>query len=141
MNKNQTRKEVMLVQPQLIADDIAKTATTLATTHSKLFPLIGIYMLDSNSDNSNESTVIAILDILKDKYKHFQFIVFDKERSDITNSKDVICIGNLESFIKGCDIIVTNRMDEALEKVKEKVYTLDIFSNNEFIQMNTLRGR
>ena len=121
MEKNQTRKEVILVQPQLIADDIAKTATTLATTHGKLFPLIGIYMLDSNSDNSNESAVISILNILKDEYKHFQFIAFDKERSDITNSQDVICVSNLESFIKGCDIIVTNRMDEALEKVQGNI--------------------
>ena len=125
MDKNQTRKEVILVQPLLIADDIAK----MATKSGKLFPLIGIYMLDS----TKESTVIAILDILKDEYKHFQFIAFDEKRNDITNSQDVMHCNNLESFIKGCDVIVTNRMDEELEKVKEKVYTLDIFNNNEFI--------
>lgn len=130
MDKNQTRKEVVLVQPQLIADDIAKTATTLATTHSKLFPLIGIYMLDSNSDNSKESAAIEILNILEDEYKHFQFIAFDKEKSDITSSQDVMYCNNLKSFLKGCDVIVTNHMDKTLESVKEKVYTLDIFSNN-----------
>lgn len=130
MDKNQTRKEVIVVQPLLIADDIAKTATTLATTHGKLFPLIGIYMLDSNSDNSKEGAVIEILNILKDEYKHFQFIVFAKEKSDITSSQDVMYWNDLNSFLKGCDVIVTNHMNKTLESVKEKVYTLDRFSNN-----------
>lgn len=130
MDKNQTRKEVISVQPQLIADDIAKTATTLATTHGKLFPLIGIYMLDSNSDNSKESAAIEILNILEDEYKHFQFIAFDKEKSDITSSKDVMNCNDLKAFLKGCDVIITNHMDKTLDNVKEKVYTLDIFSNN-----------
>lgn len=121
VESNQTRKEV-------IVNDIAK----MAMNSGKLFPLIGIYKLamKSGSDNSRESAVIDILDLLKNNYGHFQFVVFDGEYSDLTSLQDVRCCNNLEAFLNGCDVIVANRMDETLESVKEKVYTRDVFGNN-----------
>ena len=120
VESNQTRKEV-------IANDIAE----MTMNCGKLFPLIGIYKLamKSGSDNSRESAVIDILDILKD-YEHFQFIIFDGEDSNLIALQGVRCCNDLEAFLNGCDVIVANRMDEALESVKEKVYTRDIFGNN-----------
>ena len=120
VESNQTRKEV-------IANDIAE----MTMNCGKLFPLIGIYKLamKSGSDNSRESAVIDILDILKD-YEHFQFIIFDGEDSNLIGLHGVRCCNNLDAFLNGCDVIIANRMDEALESVKEKVYTRDIFGNN-----------
>ena len=120
VESNQTRKEV-------IANDIAE----MTMNCGKLFPLIGIYKLamKSGSDNSRESAIIDILDILKD-YEHFQFIIFDGEDSNLIGLHGIRCCNNLEAFLNGCDVIVANRMDEALESVKEKVYTRDIFGNN-----------
>ena len=121
VESNQTRKEV-------IVNDIAK----MAMNSGNLFPFIGIYKLamKSSSDNSRESAVIDILDILKNNYEQFQFVIFDGEDSDLTSLQDVSCCNNLEEFLNGCDVIVANRMDETLESVKEKVYTRDIFGNN-----------
>lgn len=120
VESNQTRKEV-------IANDIAE----MTMNCGKLFPLIGIYKLamKSGSDNSRESAVIDILDILKD-YEHFQFIIFDGEDSNLIGLHGVRCCNDLDAFLNGCDVIIANRMDEALESVKEKVYTRDIFGNN-----------
>ena len=120
VESNQTRKEV-------IANDIAE----MTMNCGKLFPLIGIYKLamKSGSDNSRESAVIDILDILKD-YEHFQFIIFDGEDSNLIALQGVRCCNDLEAFLNGCDVIVANRMDDALESVKEKVYTRDVFGNN-----------
>ena len=44
--------------------------------------------------------------------------------------RGVRCCNDLEAFLNGCDVIVANRMDDALESVKEKVYTRDVFGNN-----------
>ena len=120
VESNQTRKEV-------IANDIAE----MTMNCGKLFPLIGIYKLamKSGSDNSRESAVIDILDILKD-YEHFQFIIFDGEDSNLIALQGVRCCNDLEAFLNGCDVIVANRIDDALESVKEKVYTRDVFGNN-----------
>jgi UDPglucose 6-dehydrogenase len=120
VESNQTRKEV-------IANDIAE----MTMNCGKLFPLIGIYKLamKSGSDNSRESAVIDILDLLKD-YEHFQFVIFDGEDSNLISLQGVRCCNDLEAFLNGCDVIVANRMDEALESVKEKVYTRDVFGNN-----------
>lgn len=120
VESNQTRKEV-------IANDIAE----MTMNCGKLFPLIGIYKLamKSGSDNSRESAVIDILNLLKD-YEHFQFVIFDGEDSDLISLQGVRCCNNLEAFLSGCDVIVANRMDDTLETVKEKVYTRDIFGNN-----------
>ena len=108
VESNQTRKEV-------IVNDIAK----MAMNSGNLFPLIGIYKLamKSSSDNSRESAVIDILDILKNNYEQFQFVIFDGEDSDLTSLQDVRCCNNLEEFLNGCDVIVANRMDETLESV------------------------
>ena len=120
IESNQTRKEV-------IANDIAE----MTMNCGKLFPLIGIYKLamKSGSDNSRESAVIDILDLLKD-YEHFQFVIFDGKDSDLMCLQGVRCCNDLEAFLNGCDVIVANRMDDALESVKEKVYTRDVFGNN-----------
>jgi UDPglucose 6-dehydrogenase len=120
VESNQTRKEV-------IANDIAE----MTMNCGKLFPLIGIYKLamKSGSDNSRESAVIDILDLLKD-YEHFQFVIFDGEDGNLISLQGVRCCNDLEAFLNGCDVIVANRMDEALESVKEKVYTRDVFGNN-----------
>lgn len=120
VESNQTRKEV-------IATDIAE----MTLSCGKLFPLIGIYKLamKSGSDNSRESAVIDVLDILKD-YDYFQFVIFDGEDSSLMGLQGVRCCNNLEEFLNGCDVIVANRMDEVLERVKEKVYTRDVFGNN-----------
>ena len=120
VESNQTRKEV-------IANDIAE----MTMNCGKLISLIGIYKLamKSGSDNSRESAVIDILDLLKD-YEHFQFVIFDGKDSDPMCLRGVRCCNDLEVFLNGCDVIVANRMDDALESVKEKVYTRDVFGNN-----------
>jgi UDPglucose 6-dehydrogenase len=44
--------------------------------------------------------------------------------------KDVEFINDFSDFSKRADIIVANRVDENLERVKEKVLSRDIFSRD-----------
>ena len=63
------------------------------------------------------------------KDKDIEVVVYEPILKDkeFMNSK---VVNDLEQFKSLSDVIVANRMDEALESVKEKVYTRDVFGNN-----------
>ncbi len=112
VDSNETRKE--FITNQILASN-PKT--------------VGIYRLimKSGSDNFRSSAVQGIIERLQ--AKNISVIIYEPVvKEDNVDGLEVI--KDLESFKKQSDIIVANRIEEAIEDVADKVYTRDIFKSD-----------
>lgn len=112
ISANKTRKEY-------IADHIA----------SKKPKKVGVYRLTmkSGSDNFRSSAIQDIIALLKEK--GIDLLIFEPTlRADTFDGVPVT--KDLETFLQESEVILANRIDKALEKAKEKVYTRDLFSRD-----------
>ena len=109
VESNKTRKDH-------IADEIIKRKPKV----------VGIYRLTmkSGSDNFRASAIQGVMKIIK--AKGIEVVVYEPtlKEDNFFNSK---VIKNIDEFKKICDIVISNRMENELLDIKEKVYTRDIF--------------
>lgn len=106
---NQTRKEFI--------------ASQILSNNPKI---VGIYRLTmkSNSDNFRQSSIQGVMELLKNSGT--EIVIYEPTLSE--KSFEGFSVENdFEKFISKSDVIVANRNSYELERVKEKVYTRDLF--------------
>ena len=83
--------------------------------------------MKKDSDNFRSSSILDVIDLIKASGK--KLIAFEPYiNNDYFNGIEVD--NELKSFKKRCDLIVTNRYDDCLSDIKDKVFTRDLFKEN-----------
>lgn len=94
--------------------------------------VVGVYRLimKSDSDNFRASAIQGIMKRIMSK--SLEIVIYEPILSEQGDNKYLSCnvISSLEEFKKISNLIITNRMADELQDVKDKVYTRDIFNSN-----------
>ena len=90
--------------------------------------IIGIFRLvmKKDSENFRESAIFDVIEFLKQEGK--QILVYEPLISTNENNFDITF--DLKYFKETCDLILANRMDEAIEDVTDKVFTRDVYGES-----------
>ena len=93
--------------------------------------VIGIYLLamKKNSDNFKESSIIDVIEVLKELDKNITILIYEPQ-VHVSYIFDCEVVTSLKKFTQRSEIILTNRLDDDLDEVKEKVFTRDIYGTN-----------
>lgn len=129
VDSNKTRKD-------FIADKILEKAGFFGENHDigiNGIPgkevIIGIYRLTmkSNSDNFRQSSVQGVMKRIR--AKGAKIVIFEPTFTE-SNFFGSPVINDFERFASMADVIVANRYDDNLKKVKNKLFTRDIFQRD-----------
>ena len=119
--------------PQKLMEAIVDSNTTrkefiVHTILEQQPKVVGVYrlLMKVGSDNFRSSAIFDVIQMLKP----FVEVVVYEPLAKGDEIEDVEFINDFNEFSQRADIILANRMDENLEKIKEKVFSRDIFGRD-----------
>lgn len=117
-----------LIEAIVKANDTRKThiAEMIISKNPKV---VGIYRLTmkTDSDNFRSSAIQGVIQNLKKS--NVEIIIYEPTLKD-DEFNDCKVIHDFDEFKKCSDIIIANRLEDALKDCKDKVYTRDLYSRD-----------
>ena len=85
--------------------------------------------MKTDSDNFRESSIIDLISILKEINPTINFAIYEPLIYE-DSVYDIQIIKSLKEFKDKSELIITNRIDNLIDDVKEKIFSRDIYHEN-----------
>lgn len=128
INSNSTRKDFIANQILKKAGCYNDDGTWNEAREKEI--VIGVYKLTmkAGSDNFRHSSIQGVMKRIK--AKGIKVIVYEPILNEGDTFFGSLIVNDLDRFKQMADIVITNRYDECLSDIEEKLYTRDIFQKD-----------